>query len=186
MLRLPLESPTVNPLDPPILLLGILITTILFVMIAFFTRATPRRIAGALIASIPIVPLVMFYDSIAARLGWWHYPSVTTGAAPLAWYVAAALGYGAAFGLVGWRMIRRFGWRGLLGFLIALSVFGVARDVTYARTTSLIEFGPGSVPLIADFFAYASSATLVQVLMYWLVGAPGSDQLARQKRIPAS
>jgi len=79
------EQTTVNPLDPTVLVVGLLITTILFAVIAFFTRATPRRIAGALIGAIPVVPLVMVYDAIAARLGWWHYPSVTTGSAPLAW-----------------------------------------------------------------------------------------------------
>jgi len=175
-----------NPLDPPILLLSLLITTLLFAVIAFFTRATRRRIAGALIAAIPIVPLVMFYDAIAARLGWWRYPSVITGAAPLAWYLAAALGYGAAFGLIGWRVIRRFGWRGLVVFLIALAAFGVARDVTYARTTNLIEFGPGPLPLLADFFAYASAAALVQILIYALAGAPSADPLARRNRTLAA
>jgi hypothetical protein len=49
----------VNPLDPTILVLGVLATTILFAVIAFFTRATPRRIAGVIIAAIPIIPLVM-------------------------------------------------------------------------------------------------------------------------------
>jgi hypothetical protein len=174
----------VNPLDPTVLVVGLLITTILFAVIAFFTRATPRRIAGALIGAIPVVPLVMVYDAIAARLGWWHYPSVTTGSAPLAWYIAAAMGYGAAFGLVGWRVIRRFGRRGLAGFLIALAVFGVARDDTYARTTGVIEFGSGALPLLADLFAYGSAAALVQIVMLWIAGPPRSDPLARQKTVP--
>ncbi len=119
-----------NPLDPPILLLGLVTTTILFADIA------------------------------------------------------AAMGYGAAFGLVGWRVIRRFGRRGLIVFLIALAIFGVARDVTYARTTNLIDLGPGPAPLIADFFAYASAAALVQILMAWIAGPPSSDPLARTKKAP--
>jgi hypothetical protein len=174
----------VNPLDPTLLLLGVLTTTILFAVRAFFTRATPRRIAGALIAALPIIPLVMIYDAVAARLGWWHYPSVTTGRAPLAWYIAAAMLYGAAFGLVGWRVVRRFGRRGLIVFLIALALFGVARDVAYSLTTNVIEFGGGATPLIADLFAYGSAAALVQILMAWVVGPPGSDPLARQKTAP--
>src|SRR5712672_99768 len=99
----------VNPLDPTTLAFGLVATAILFAISAFFTRATFRRMAGALIAALPIIPLVMCYDAIAARLGWWRYPAVTSGRAPLAWYVAAALLYGAAFGLVGWRVVRRFG-----------------------------------------------------------------------------
>jgi uncharacterized membrane protein len=171
-----------DPLDPALLVFGVAVTAILFAIIAFFTRATWRRMAGALIGAIPIVPLVMFYDAIAARLGWWHYPSVTTGSAPLAWYIAAALLYGAAFGLVGWRVIRRFGNRGLIGFLIALALFGVSRDVVYSRTTSLIEFGGGWVPMIADLFAYASAALIEQIVMYWVAGPAASGPLARQRK----
>ncbi|MBE3119150.1 MAG: hypothetical protein IMZ50_10400 [Candidatus Atribacteria bacterium] len=169
-----------NFLDPKILALGIISTAIMFAVIAFFTRATPRRIAGALVGALPIIPLVMFYDSLAARLGWWHYPSVTTGRAPIAWYIAAALFYGAALGLVGWRVIRRWDTRGLVVFLVVLALFGVTRDYLYSLTTSLIVFGPGPLPLIADLFAYASAGALVQLLMVWIAGNPLSDRLARK------
>lgn len=169
-----------NFLDPKILALGIISTAIMFAVIAFFTRATLRRIAGALVGALPIIPLVMFYDSLAARLGWWHYPSVTTGRAPIAWYIAAALFYGAALGLVGWRVIRRWGTRGLVVFLVMFAFFGVTRDYLYSLTTSLIVFGPGPLPLIADLFAYASAGALVQLLMVWIAGSPRSDILARK------
>jgi hypothetical protein len=79
---------------------------------------------------------------------------------------------------VGWRVIRRFGRRGLAGFLIGFAVFGVSRDYLYSVTTGLIVFGRGLVPLIADMFAYATAALLVQILMYWIVGPSGSDPLA--------
>jgi len=69
---------------------------ILFAVDAFFTQARRRRILGALVGWLLTIPLVMLYDSIAARHGWWHYPAVTEGAAPLAWYLAAALFYGPA------------------------------------------------------------------------------------------
>lgn len=171
-----------NPLDPMVLVLGLIVTAIMFVAAAFFTRATSRRIVGAFIGVCLLVLVIQFYDAIAAQLGWWHYPSVTTGNAPLAWYIAAALGYGGAFGLVGWRVIRRFSLRGLVGFLVAFALFGVTRDYLYSITTELIVFGPGLVPLGADLFAYASGAALVQLLMYWIVGSPRSDPLARMSR----
>jgi len=175
-----------NPLDPNLLILGIAAAAGLLAVIAFFTRATPRRIAGALAGAVPLVPLVMFYDWIAARIGWWHYPSVVTGSAPLAWYIAAALFYGAGLGLIGWRMIRRFGGRGLLAFLVLLALFGVARDYFYSVAAQLIAFGPGPAPLIADGVAYASAAVLVQILMYWIAGPPASDPLARTHGAGAS
>jgi hypothetical protein len=75
---------------------GVVITAVLFAVSAFFTRAGERRILGALLGSLPLIPLVMFYGSLDTRNGYWHYPSVTPGNAPLAWYIAATLFYGAA------------------------------------------------------------------------------------------
>jgi len=169
----------INPLDPTILILSVAVTALLFALIAFFTQAGPRRMLGALIGSLPIIPLVMFYDAIAARLGFWRYPSVTTGNAPLAWYISAALFYGAGLGLVGWRVIRRFGSNGLIVFLLACGLFGVLRDVAYSLSSQLIAFGTGPLPLVADFLCYISGAAVVQLLMYWIAGPPGSDALAR-------
>jgi hypothetical protein len=170
---------TLNLFSTNILITSIAITAILFLIVAFFSRARLRRIVGVLLVSIPIIPLVMFYDKIASQFGWWHYPSVTAATAPLAWYVAVALGYGAAFGLVGWRIIRRWETRGSLSFLLIFSMFGVGRDLVYSMTTQFIVFGPGPLPLLADLFAYGSSAVVVQLLMRWIVGSAQSDQLAR-------
>jgi len=168
-----------NLLDPALLALGVAATTTMFAIVAFFTRVTPRRVLGALVAAMPVIPLVMFFDTIAARLGWWHYPSVTTASAPIAWYIAAALWYGAALGLVGWRVMRRFGTRGLVVFVPAFALFGLTRDYLYSITTGLIVFGEGAVPLLADWTAYGPAAALVQLLMYWTAGPPRSDPLAR-------
>ncbi|MDD5370359.1 MAG: hypothetical protein PHQ40_14850 [Anaerolineaceae bacterium] len=168
-----------NLLSPTLLIASVATTAILFAIVAFFSRAGLRRIVGSLLAAIPVIPMVMFYDKIAARFGWWHYPSVTAASAPLAWYVAAALGYGAAFGLIGWRVIRRWQIRGLLAFLLLFALFGVARDYGYSVTTRFLVFGHGLVPLLADLFAYGSSAAVVQLLMRWIVGSAQSDVLAR-------
>lgn len=151
----------------------------MFVVIAFFSRAGVRRILGVLLAAIPVIPMVMFYDKLAAQFGWWYYPAVTAASAPLAYYVASALGYGAAFGLIGWRAIRRWKMRGLLAFLLLFALFGVARDYAYSVTTQFIAFGPGSVPLLADLFSYTSAAVVVQLLMRWIAGPAQSDTLAR-------
>jgi hypothetical protein len=170
-----------NPLDPNILLASVAATALLFTVIAFFTRAALRRAAGALIAAIPVIPLVMLYDGIAARLGWWHYPSATGGSAPMAWYIDAALFYGAGLGLIGWRVIRRFGQPGLIAYLAGFALFGVARDYFYSVTTQFIAFGTGLMPYLGDLFSYASAAVLVQILMYWIAGPPASDRLARER-----
>jgi len=46
----------------------------------------------------------------------------------------------------------------------------VTRDYAYNLTTQLIGFGPGPIPLLADLFAYASAAVVVQLLMRWMWG----------------
>jgi len=175
-----------NILDAVFQVLSVAVTAGLFAGVAYFTRAGWRRIIGALVAAAPLVPLVMFYDAVAAQMGWWRYPAVGAGAAPLAWYVASALGYGAAFGLVGWRTIRRWGSRGLLGFLAAFALFGAGRDLAYSHAYQLIVFGPGPLPILADLFAYASAAALVQLLMRWIAGPARADRLAREKQPGAS
>ena len=57
-----------NFLDPTLLLAGVAVTALLFAVVAYFTRAAPRRIIGTLTAAAPLVPLVMFYDAFAAPL----------------------------------------------------------------------------------------------------------------------
>ena len=169
-----------DPFDPETLVHGTIATAFLFAVITFFTRAKLRRILGVLAGSLLLIPMVMFYDTIAARFGWWYYSSMPGGApGPFAWYLSAALFYGAGLGLIGWRVIRRFGKRGLTGFLIAFAAFGVTRDYIFSNTMGGIEFGPGPIPVIADLFAYASPAVVVQLVMYWFAGPPSSDPLAR-------
>lgn len=58
----------------------------------------------------------MIYDPCAAQIGLWHYLDFLIGRVPLAWYTAAALGYGAAFGFIGWRVIHRWTRPGLIIF----------------------------------------------------------------------
>lgn len=172
-----------DPFDPVTLVRGTIATAILFAVIAFLTRAKLRRSLGVLVGSLPLIPMVIFYDIIAARFGLWYYPSASGGApGPFAWYISAALFYGAGLGLVGWRVIRRFGRRGLIGFLIALAAFGATRDYIFSKTIGGIEFGHGPIPVIADMFAYASPAAVVQLVMHWISGPAGSDPLARTPR----
>src|SRR5260370_25013326 len=128
--------------------------------------------------------MIMLYDVVASRRGWWHYPSVTGSQAPLAWYVAAALWYGAALGLVGWRVIRRFGGAGLTAFLVTFAILGVARDYLHSISTRLIVFCSGPLPFIADLFAYASGAAVVQLFIYLIPGPPQKHPPSRNSLPP--
>jgi hypothetical protein len=165
-------------IDPKALVVGVIVAVALFAAFAFFTRAGWRRILSVLAGSLPLVLVILLYDRLAARLGWWYYPTVPGGRAPLSWYLMGALFYGGCLGLVGWRVVRRWAGRGLAGFLLALALFGVARDYLYSVTVRIIAFGSGPVPLLVDLLAYASCAALVQLVMLWLAGPPRSDGLA--------
>ena len=170
----------IDLLSPPVLAATVLATVFIFAAAAYFSRATLRRAAGALIGAAPLVLMVMGADALAGQAGWWRYPAVPGGQAPLAWYVAAAIGYGAAVGLLGWRVLRRFGPRSLAAFAVGVGLFGLGRDAAYSLTTGLIEFGHGPLPLMADFFSYAVASLVVQAIMWAVAGSPRSDRLARQ------
>jgi hypothetical protein len=172
-----------NILSPPLLILSLVISTILFILAAYFTRATLVRTLAALSASSLLIPFFWILDAYAARQGWWYYPLTANVSAPWAWYIANALVYGAALGLVGWRIVRRWGRSGLLAFVVGFGLFGLVRDSIYAMATGFIEFGDGFLPRIIDFLAYALAALLVQALMGWVVGPAGADPLARQLKV---
>ena len=117
----------------------------------------------------------------------WTYPALANHATPLLLYVANAFYYGGALGLVGWRVVRRWGARGLLVFVLLFGLFGVTRDYAYSLTSGMIAFGQGPLPLVADFLAYSSGSLLVQLLMRWFMGPAASDPLRpprTSRRIP--
>src|SRR5258708_791980 len=85
---------------------------LVFAVAALFTRAPWRRVLATLVGGVGFAAGNVGWDLLGRRAGWWHYPGFGVHA-PLVWYAAAGLGAtGAA--LVGWRVTRRFGWRGLL------------------------------------------------------------------------
>jgi len=88
------------------------VSLILLGITTLLTRATPRRILGALAGGLAAALLNVGEDIVAFSLGWWYYPSVATSYGPPLMYVAVGLWYGAGVALIGWRLTRRFGWRG--------------------------------------------------------------------------
>jgi hypothetical protein len=49
---------------------------------------------------------------------------------PLMYYVLTGIFYGAGIALLGWRVNRRFGLKGLILFILLFGVYGVIRDFT--------------------------------------------------------
>lgn len=168
-----------NLLDPSFLIFTDIFALALFAIVAYFTRANWHRILGAMLACVPLALLVYFVDRLALRMGWWFYPALPNGPTPIAWCIAAALVFGGTMGLVGWRILRRYATPGFIIFALLLSLFGISRDLAWSHFGSVISFGPGFLPYLADYLAYLSAIIIFQLVMLIIVGKPRSDRLAR-------
>ena len=166
--------------------LSVVLTAVFLALTAYFTRATPRRIAGALAVAIVIAPAVMLADTLAFYAGLWRYPLVATPYGPLEFYVAIGLGIGALTLLI-WRLERRFGRRALVGAVAFMAVYGPFRDYVGGQAIShVIEFGPGPLPVVADMLAWAVGVSLGVLVMRVVAGAARADRLARMRPAPGT
>jgi hypothetical protein len=165
------------------MIFSLIAAPLLFVLIAYFTRATPRRVAGALAGGLGFGAANLIWDVTAYHMGWWHYPFTTAPYAALPLYLADGLFYGSAVGLIGWRVNRRFGLGGLLVFLALFTVYGSIRDFGGAAAThnAYIIFGAGVAPVLADAASWLIDQALAQLLMSLVAGASASDPLARPR-----
>jgi membrane-bound metal-dependent hydrolase YbcI (DUF457 family) len=118
---------------PPILLAGL----------ALWIRPPWRIIGFALVAGFVMGSLNLLGDIIAFYQGWWHYPFTTANHAPLTFYLAAVIFYGAL----------------------------------YNQAQTMIIWGKGFVPVVADFLLWASAGTAGFFTMV------GLEKLSGKKRI---
>jgi hypothetical protein len=157
---------------PPILLAGL----------ALWIRPPWRIIGFALVAGFVMGSLNLLGDIIAFCQGWWHYPFTTANHAPLTFYLAAVIFYGAGImGLVGWWARKRFGIRGGIVLLVIFPLWGILRDfggaALYNQAQTMIIWGKGFVPVVADFLLWASAGTAGFFTMV------GLEKLSGKKRI---
>src|SRR5262252_3770147 len=116
------------------------VSSILLLVVAYFTRPSPRRLIGALAGGLAFGTLNVVWDLAAHYAGWWYYPWTDAPYAPLPFYLVQGLFYGAAVtSLIGWRIQRRFGTRGLVGFLVLFPIYGAIHD--YGGTAAVASSG---------------------------------------------
>jgi hypothetical protein len=163
---------------------ALIATPLLFALIAYLTRATARRVVGALVGGLGFGVANALWDLIAYYTGWWHYPFASSPYAPWSLYLAAGLFYGGGTALIGWRVQRRFGLHGLLVFLALFTLYGSLRDFGGAAAThnAYLIFGAGVVPVVADAASWFLDAALAQALMRLVAGPAASDGLARPRK----
>ena len=153
---------------------------VVLVATAYFTRATARRVAAALMGGVAVGVVGVGVETLAHARGWWRYPSVPTAYGPPLMYRTVVLMF-AVIALIGWRVTRRFGWRGQVTFLLSLAILGTVRDYQWAaRFPELIVFAPGMVPVLIDAACWVSLAALAQIVMRWIAGPVDRDALARR------
>jgi hypothetical protein len=172
-----------DPSGPWLILVG----PIVFLGFAFFTRALLPRILAALLGGVAAGALNIAWDLLGHREGWWSYPGMDgRGYGPLVWYVTGGLAFGGGFGLLGWRVHRRFGSRDLAIFLAAAGLYGAIRDWVTSRTIAdgVIVFSAGALPWMADFAAWFTAIGLAQAIQIALRGDPRRERLARAPAEP--
>jgi hypothetical protein len=156
------------------LYLVILITT------AVLTRATLRRIAGALGGAAVVGLALLSIIAIGERAGLWHM-AITSKPyfLTLLWIDALLCAY--VF-LITWRIARRFGGRGLALVLFIAAVLGPVRDYAYmARFPEWGSYASGLTPALAVSGAYVFVGIVGHGLMRLVAGPANADPLAHRR-----
>jgi hypothetical protein len=148
-------------------------------LVAVFTRATPRRIAGALAGGAAAGIVTLGIVALGERPGWWHMAItwepyfLTLG---LIGFTLCAFIF-----LITWRIARRFGWRGLAVFLVILAVIGPPRNYWYMRQfPEWGHYAPGIAPVLAISASYVVLVLVGHGVMRLVAGPSGDDRLARR------
>lgn len=153
---------------------------VLLVAVIYFTRATPRRVIGAMAGGAAAGLLGVGAIALCEALGWWRIPYASTP------YILALFYLGLSISLmpiypVTWRVARRFGWHGLAVFIGIVTVIGPPRDYLYAaKFPKWMVFGPGVAPIVADGATYFGVVVLGHAVMRLVAGPAKKDRLARQ------
>ena len=148
----------------------------------YFTRATRRRVAGALAGGVVVGAFAMAAIAGCEALGLWRVPM-----APTAWFLPLLyLGFvisSAPIYLVTWRIARRFGSRGLAVSIGIAAVIGPPRDYLYTAVfPKWMVFSPGVAPVLADSACYIGIVAIGHAVMRRVAGPAREDRLARSPR----
>ena len=150
------------------------------VAVTYFTRATARRVAGALVGGAAAALMALRVIALCEALGWWRVPFASTSYFLPLLYLGLAISLTPIY-LVTWRLARRFGWRGLAVFVGIVAVVGPPRDYLYAATfPRWMVFSPGIAPILADSATYVGAVVVGHAVMRLVAGPARADRLARE------
>ena len=151
---------------------------VVLVVVAVLTRATARRLVGALAgaaAMFVLLPIV----ALGEHVGWWHWTFPWEPNFLTALWINSVL---CAFVfLITWRIARRFGGRGLAVLAVVAAVIGPTRDKGFVeRFPEWGSFAPGVAPVLAISAGYVLFGVVGHGLMRLVAGPARGSPLARR------
>ncbi len=150
------------------------------VAVTYFTRATARRVMGAMVGGAAVALMALRVIVLGEALGLWRVPFGSTPYFVPVLYLGLAISCTPIY-LVTWRVARRFGWRGLAVSIAIVAVVGPPRDYLYAATfPKWMVFAPGIAPILADSATYVGIVVVGHLVMRLVVGPAREDRLARK------
>ena len=163
-----------------LLMIGLYATAL--VAVIYFTRATARRVTGALAGGAAAGLTALGSIKLCETFGWWKIPFASTPYFVFILYVGLVVSCSPIY-LVTWRLARRFGCRGLAVFVVLVAVVGPPRDYLYAAMfPKWMVFSPGLAPIVADSVTYISIVLVGHIVMRLVAGPAREDRLAGTSR----
>lgn len=149
------------------------------IAVIYFTRATVRRLGGALVGGAVAGLVALGAITLCKALGWWQIPFASAPYFLPLFYFALSI-WPVPVYLVTWRIARRFGWRGLAVFVAVVAVIGPPRDyLIAAKFPNWMVFASGVTPILADGATYVSIVLVGHAVMYFVAGRASKDRFAR-------
>lgn len=146
----------------------------------YFSRATARRVAGALAGGAAAGCWGLCAILIGEAIGVWRDFLPATHAVWVLFYLGLAISLSPIY-LITWRVARRFGVRGLAVCLIVAGVVGPPRDYLYVATyPEWGAFAEGIAPVLADAAIYIGLVAVGHAVMRLVSGPARGSRLARQ------
>jgi hypothetical protein len=158
---------------------------VVLIVMAILTRATPRRLAGALAGGVAVGVMALGIIALGEEAGWWHMAITWEPYFLTVMLIDFAL-CGFIF-LITWRIARRFGWRGLAVVGVVAAVIGPPRDYWYmAQFPEWGAYAPGITPFLAISATYVLLGVAGHGVMRLIAGPATADRLARRPWEPAA
>src|SRR5258706_286453 len=147
------------------------------VAVIYFTRATLWRVVAALAGGAVVGFMGMGAIVLGNTLGLWRAPIFWTPYFLALFYLGLSISVTPIY-LVTWRVVRRFGWRGLAVCLVVVAIIGPPRDYLYAaKYPAWMVFAPGVAPILADAATYVGIVAVGHAVMRLVAGPSGADRL---------